>query len=171
MNLFNFLTYDAVRDFDTRLPVRRRQQTYNVQRTATTTTNDKNVHEGPDKLYSRRTTTNNSGATVYELDSTDVRTATNVQPSITAYDLFVFDKYKRQVKYKHFDWDLYKLIKAEAFSQSIDGKPISYRVTADLPKFKNRKGCGQRYMNNYFKAMNEAFQMEQNNAPIPDPVG
>lgn len=167
INIFGFLTYDPVRDFDKRLPVRgRRTATDRVERTAMTTTGD-DVHEGPDKLYGRRTTTNDSGATVYELDSTDIRTGTDVNPSRTKYDLFVFWKYKEQDTYKHFKLELYELIKKEAFSQSKDGKPISYRDAAKLPGIKGRRGCGERYLANYYKAMNEAFTMECHKTPLP----
>lgn len=169
MNIFSFLTYDPVRDFDKRLPVRRKQTTTTiVQRTATTTSNNDNTYEAPNgTLYAQTTTTDNNGVTVFEMDSTDVRTDTNVKPGLTDYDFYVFGQFKANDTYKHFKLELYRLIKEKAYSKSIDGEPISYRQAAELPGIKGKKGCGSRYMANYFKAMNIAFQMEQNNAPIP----
>ena len=160
--------YDPVADFDHRLPVRQRQtETTAATRTATGTTDTDGLHEGPDgKSYVRKQTTTDGGATVYELDSTDIRTGTNVSASFTKYDQYIFDKYRQEDQYKHFRRNLYELIKREAFSKSQDGKPISYREAAKLPAIRGKRGCGSRYLANYFKAMNEAFWMEQNKAPI-----
>ena len=169
--------YDPVADFDNRLPVRQRQtETTAATRTATAQTDTDGLHEGPDgRLYVCETTTDERGAILSEWDSQkDYRTGTNVNPELTDYDLYAFDKLKAE-KYDHLKLDNYKLIKRLAFSQAIKSgeelKPISRREAANVPGIKGRRGYSERRIADYYATMNYALYLEQNNTPIPSKEG
>lgn len=160
------LSYDPVADFNG-LPVRK-VPTTTATPTRTATDKANGLHEAPNgQLFVRKQTTTDGGATVYELDGTDIRTGTNVRPGLTEYDQYIFDQFSRQEKYKHFDLKKYERIKRLAFSQAQGGTPISYRDAAKLPGIKGRRGYSARYLADYYKAMNRALYMEQSGQPLP----
>ena len=160
------ISYDPRKDFNSDLPVRTRTRTTTDLRVATT--DDSDTHRAPDnKLYGRTTETNDSGADVFVLDSTDTRTDTNVPEDTNKFDEYVFKSFASSDTYKHFDWELYKLIKRHGFSKAEKGKALGYRKAAKVSEIKKKEGCSERYVSNYYKAMRIAFNLYLNNAPLP----
>lgn len=167
--LFRF-RYDPEKDFNDDLPVRKRHATIPDLRLATTDKND--TYKASDgKTYGRKTTTTTGGATVFELDSTDTRTKTNVKPYMTKFDEYVFNEFAATDKYKYFSRDNYRLIKEHGFTSIVDGEHVSYRQAAELHPIKGTKGCSARYVCGYFTAMRIAMNMEANSHPLPSEVG
>ncbi|MGV6816136.1 MAG: hypothetical protein ACWA44_02565 [Thiotrichales bacterium] len=163
------------------LPVRGHHRTDSPRnlRQATDKQSGQGTHRSKDnKLYSRRTEQNESGADVYVLDSTDVRTeARNVPELMTEFDQEVYYRYKAIVKpdgkqpYKHFKLDRYAAIKKLAYSKCINGKLMNASQASKLQELIDLKGCGERNCKDYFKAMNEAQLMLLQSTPIEQGEG
>lgn len=164
-SFFQLFRFDPAYDKDV-LPVVNRTPEPTQLRTAKV--NGEGVHQdSTGKQYARGTEQNESGETVYVLDSQDVKTETDVPSKLTKYDYHVFRSYKATDKYKFFDLDKYRVIKERAFSKAIDGQPVSAVAAAKMAVIQALKGCGERRVKDYYKAMNEAQKMYLTKAPLP----